>query len=398
MPDHKTGLRTRLLGLTVAIAATIPTPSYAGAIEDAFTNGKASVNARYRYETVDDSTNQDATASTLRTRVGFTTSKKKDLSMHVDFEHLTRVGDAEYNSTANGQTQYAKVVDPDVIELNQAFLKYKIIDDSDITVGRQRIIFDNARFVGNVGWRQNEQTFDAVRITGQPIKDLSINFVNVQRVKTIKGGNVDVSTNLLNVGYTAFPGRKLSGYAYLVEFDDTPANSTSTYGLRYKGATNNLLYTFEYASQSDYGDNPGSLSADYLFGELGYKIAKTAKVFVALESLGSDNGTAAFQTPLATKHAFNGWADKFLSTPNDGLEDMYVKVTGNAFGTKLVAVYHDFSAENGSIDYGTELDLVAVKKLNKTFKVLVKYADYDADTYSADTKKIWVALEMNLRQ
>jgi len=398
MPDHKNKLQINLLGLAVAIAATTPVTSVAGALEDAFTNGKTSVNMRYRYETVEDSVNLDATASTLRTRVGFTTSDKEALSAHIDFEHLTRAGDPEYNSTTNGLTQYATVADPDATELNQAFLKYHVIDNTDIILGRQRIILDNARFVGNVGWRQNEQTFDAIHLASKPVKDLAIHFVNVQRVKTITSTNIDVNTNLLNAAYSAAPGGTLSAYAYMIEFDDTPANSTGTYGLRYKGASSDLLYTLEYASQSDYGDNPGSLSANYLFGELGYKIADVATVFIALESLGSDNGTAAFQTPLATKHAFNGWADKFLTTPANGLDDMYIKAEGNALGLKLTAVYHDFSAENGGVDYGTELDLVATKKLNETFKVLVKYADYSADTFSADTQKIWVALEMDLKQ
>lgn len=367
-------------------------------LEEAFSDGKASVNFRYRYETVDDSVNEDASASTLRTRLGFTTSDKFDLSAHMDFEHVTRVGDADYNSGANGQTQFASVIDPDVEELNQAYLKYSFTDDSAGLAGRQRIILDNARFVGNVGWRQNEQTFDAIRITSEEIKDLSIDLANLQQINTITGGSIEVNANLLNIGYSAFPGGKLTGYAYLLEYDDTPANSISTYGLRYKGAADKLLYTLEYASQADYGDNPASLDADYLFAELGYKVADKTSVFIAMETLGSDDGAYGFQTPLATKHAFNGWADKFLGTPADGLQDTYLKAVSNLGGIKLVAMYHDFSADNGSADYGTELDLLAVKKITKSTKVLLKYADYDADTFSTDTQKIWLALEVGLKQ
>ena len=35
------------------------------------------------------------------------------------------------------------------------------------------------------------------------------------------------------------------------------------------------------------------------------------------EELGSNAGLYGLQTPLATLHAFNGWADKFLVTPVD---------------------------------------------------------------------------------
>lgn len=389
--------KTCIAALITAISSPISS-LHASALEDAFSEGKASVNARYRYETVDDSVNKDATASTLRTRLGFTTSDKFDLSAHVDFEHITRLGDPEYNSGINGQSQFAKVLDPDASELNQAYLTYKIIDNTNLKLGRQRIILDNARFVGNVGWRQNEQTFDAFRLSSKPAKDFAIDLVNIQQVNTITGGSVSMNSNLLNLSYSAFPGGKLSAYAYLLDYDNAPGDSTSTYGLRYKGAADKLLYTLEYATQSDYADNPSSLSADYLFAELGYKVADDTSVFIAMESLGSDDGIASFQTPLATKHAFNGWADKFLGTPATGLEDTYIKAVSKLGGIKLVAVYHDFGSDTGGIDYGTELDLVAIKKLTKSVKAIVKYASYDADAFSADTKKLWLSLEVDLKQ
>src|SRR3546814_3293516 len=68
------------------------------------------------------------------------------------------------------------------------------------------------------------------------------------------------------------------------------------------------------------------------------------------------NGVVAFQTPLATLHAFNGWADRFLSTPGNGLEDIYVGVGGKHGQWNWQALWHDFSADRGGADYGTELD------------------------------------------
>ena len=49
---------------------------------------------------------------------------------------------------------------------------------------------------------------------------------------------------------------------------------------------------------------------------------------VGWEVLGGDDSTVlneAFQTPLATLHAFQGWADVFLSTPAAGIDDKYLK-------------------------------------------------------------------------
>ncbi len=74
----------------------------------------------------------------------------------------------------------------------------------------------------------------------------------------------------------------------------------------------------------------------------------------------SGDGTDAFQTPLATGHAFNGITDKFLTTPDDGLEDIYVKAAYSFAKVPLVekislaAAYHDFEADRGGADYGSE--------------------------------------------
>jgi len=385
-----------ITGLSLAVAGlSVPQISFADSLTEAFSAGKASVNMRYRYESVEDGNpaTRDAEAHTLRSRLGFTTASYNDLKAHADFEVINTGGD--FDSGNNGHTDYAKVIDPKGEELNQAWLSYTGIDSTDFKLGRQRIILDNARFVGNVGWRQNEQTFDAFNITYESIADVKFSLIHIAQINTIKGGSVETAHNLLNVGLDKTPIGKITAYAYML--DDDAETDTDTLGLRFKGSAGSFLYTAEFAQQSDAGDNPADLSATYLFGEAGYKVS-TTKLFLGYESLGSDDGNAGFQTPLATKHAFNGWADKFLSTPADGLNDAYIKVVSKFSGVKLVGLYHDFSSDNGNTDYGTELNLVLVKPINKTFKGLIKYADYSADDFSTDTKKIWFALEANFKQ
>ena len=119
----------------------------------------------------------------------------------------------------------------------------------------------------------------------------------------------------------------------------------------------------------------------------------------AIEVLGSDEGTYGFQTPLATKHAYNGWADKFLGTPADGLEDMYLKFVAKAAGMKFVAVYHDYTGENSGDDFGSEVNLLAVKPFAKKYTIGLKYAAYTAPDNTTliattDTDKIWLWGEM----
>ncbi len=98
----------------------------------------------------------------------------------------------------------------------------------------------------------------------------------------------------------------------------------------------------------------------------------------------------AFQTPLATLHVFQGWADKFLTTPAAGVEDLYLGGSANFGALALNLVWHDFSAEATNADYGTEWDASAGYKFVQRYEVLVKLADYRTDGFATDTRKAWV--------
>lgn len=92
-------------------------------------------------------------------------------------------------------------------------------------------------------------------------------------------------------------------------------------------------------------------------------------------------------------HAFNGWADQFLATPADGLDDLYATVKFKAGKWGLTGVYHDFSSETGSSDYGTEFDLSAGRKLGERYGLLLKGAFFSSDSPAyVDTNKIWIML------
>ena len=60
--------------------------------------------------------------------------------------------------------------------------------------------------------------------------------------------------------------------------------------------------------------------------------------------LASDN-SQGFRTPLATLHAFNGWADLFLDTPPDGLSDIYVRGGLDIAKWVIDARFHSFRSD-----------------------------------------------------
>ena len=370
------------------------------------------IDVRYRYENVDqDGIAKDANASTLRTKLGYKTGKLHDFSATLEFENVTYLGGEGFNNTINGKTIRPVVADPDSTEVNHAFLTYTGLPDTTLQVGRQPHNLDNQRFIGTVGWRQNDQTYDSAAIINTSLPDTTLVYSYVDNVNRIFSddhplGDLETSTHVINASYAGWEYGKLTGYGYLIDLDDSAVFglSSKTFGVRFSGAAPvaddvKLLYTAEYARQSDHGDNPTNYSADYytLEGGAGYK-GLTAKL--GYEVLGSDNGgTVAFQTPLATLHKFNGWADKFLTTPAAGLEDLYASVAYKISdvsemldGTQFTVVYHDFSADTGGTDYGSEWNASIGRDFMEHYSVLLKYADYNADSFATDTQKVWVQL------
>jgi hypothetical protein len=369
------------------------TPAQAAGLDAALSDGKVNVDMRLRYEAVDDNTNQKATAGTLRTRLGYQTGDFQNLFALGEFEAVRSVaGLDEYAPLRSG---YATVADPEVTQINQALLGYTGLPDTTIRLGRQRLIIGNARFVGNVGWRQNEQTFDAVSLLNTSLPDTTLTYAFVDKVNGILPAfDADVSDHLLNAAYRGLAAGTVTAYAYLLEDDNSQANN-DTYGLRFDGSSalspdNTLLYTAEFASQST---DTNDASYTLLEGGLQYSGITTK---LGYEVLGSDNGAYGFQTPLATKHAFNGWSDEFLATPAAGLQDVMLSVGGKLSGIKLLGVYHDFSSDEGSTDYGTEVDLLAAKKFGNRYTVGLKYASYSADTWKTDTDKLWLWGELKI--
>jgi len=385
----------------------------ADSLSEVLSKGKVSAAFNYRYEQVDQQgIGKKAQASTLRSRLGYQTATLKGISGKLELEDVSVIGNEQYNSTANGKTAYPVVADPEDAELNQAYLQFTGVEGLTLTGGRQRIKLDNDRFIGNVGWRQNEQTFDAVRLAFSPMADLVGTYLYLANVNRIFGehhpnaalADSRMDSHLLHLGWTGQAALQVSAYGYLLDFENAPAASTQTFGIRFTGAlkpgeTFTLLYTAEYADQSDYALGAAINQGDYYFIALGAGVMGIT-VQAAYEVLSGD-GVYGFATPLATAHAFQGWADKFLATPATGVEDLYFTLSGKAAGLKLVGVYHLFSSDAGDFKYGTETDLLIMKPISENILVSAKYAMYAADRNpqntggtAVDTDKLWLTGEL----
>jgi hypothetical protein len=400
--NHGNGALALLTGFALAIAGHAPAADGTG-LAEAIAGGEAGVELRYRYEFVDqDGFDENANASTLRLRLNYETRDWRGFSAFAEFDQVMEVLLDEFNSGSGTSTgdrdQYPVVADPNGSDLNQFYFQYSQGADWLARLGRQRILLDDQRYVGGVGWRQNEQTYDGLSFTYAGFERARVFYSYVANVNRIFGSGVpagdhEQNTHLLNVKTELTDQVGLVGYAYLIDNDDAPAFSTDTFGLRGTGALNldfgRLALLGEYAVQSDAANNPASFDTDYFRLQADWS-RDAFSAGLGFEALGSDNGQG-FRTPLATLHAFNGWADQFLATPGAGLEDLYLKAGYDVGGWKLQAVYHEFSAQSGGQDFGSELDFAASTTLGGRYKLLLKAARFSADAAPfEDTTKIWI--------
>lgn len=387
-----------LLPVALALASITGSAFAEDSIAQALKDGKVSGNLNLRYEGVEqDNALQDASAFTLRTRLGFTTGKVSGFSATIEMEDNRIVlGQDDYSVPPTGFNTgiYSVIADPEHTELDQGFIQFQQ-ENVTVKVGRQVIAHDQHRFIGHVGWRQDRQTFDAATIIYAASDKLKLDYSYITQRNRIFAEAADLNSkdHLLHGTYQTQHGT-FAAYSYLLEVDNTLDNALDTYGARFSGANDStgtkLHYHVEYASQSS-KSGESDFDANYLFLQAGATVSGiTAKV--GYEVLGSDEGAYGFQTPLATLHAFNGWADIFLSTPAQGLVDLSFTLTGNVLGGNWLAIYHDYEADEASEtvdDLGSEINLQYTKKFTSNYSMGVKYAAYSGESSRIDTDKLW---------
>ena len=362
---------------------------------------------RYRLEQVhQDGFPHDALASTLRTRLGYRFREHEGWSALVSMQDNRAIGDDRYNSTRNGRFAYPVVADPGDTGLDQAYVQYRGWKALELRLGRQVIKLDNDRFVGNVGFRQLEQSFDAFRATWRPADALRIDYAYLTRVNRIFGAHnpdplkarQNLDTHLLHAAWTQ-PYATLVGYLYLIGNQSLPASSHRDLGLRWVGhavrdADWRLDYTLEATQQRAWKDGTLDGSRHYLHGEVALAVnAWSGKL--GHERL-QGNGISALQTPLATLHAFNGWSDRFLVTPPNGLADSYAALGWKANRWHVQAIAHRFGATHTRLHYGNELDFSAAYAFGRHLATSLALANYRADHYGTSTRTLWLTLQYKL--
>lgn len=399
------------ISLRCLLLAAASTLAHAGVTETTLAEPPAAepwiaptIDIRARYEFGDTAGLDASQAFTLRERLGLKTTAWHGFSAFIEGEFSQAAID-DYHGGALGATPFdpakTPIFDPETNELNQLYLQYAGYE-SIVKIGRQRLIYDNAAFIGNVGWRQNEQTFDALSFNNKSIQDLTLNLAYIDQVNRIFGSNADNQTAnrqdvsseiyLLNSSYTGLKGLTLGGYAYLMSFDGPAVEGldNQTYGITTKTDLLGISLYGEIAYQTDAGPTNDT---EALYAH--FSAAKTlgTHTFTA----GVEFLDAGFQTPLATVHAFNGFADAFIGQritgTHGGLTNPYLSHSLPIFwGMKWTNTLHAFGDNSLSTDRGWEIDSVLVKKFNDQFTAISKLAHFESEGALPTTTRFSVEL------
>ncbi|GHG77627.1 hypothetical protein GCM10010919_33390 [Alishewanella longhuensis] len=393
--------------LPVVVLSALPLSVFptlaANELSSALAQSSVSAQVRYRLEAVDqDNTLEDAFASTLRSRLTVNSSKVSGFSALLQVDNVSVLGGERFNSTVNGNTAYSVVADPKGTDINQALLRYQNDNGTSFSAGRQLVNHTNQRFLGGVSWRQNEQTLDGYRLQHTFSDNINAelgHFYNVNRVFGPKGAAADQqgSFNTALLLWQLNPAHQLAAFGYDFDFANWATRSSRTVGVDYQGKLAKgptLSWQLALAKQDDAHNAPLSFSHRYHRLSVSWAL-QNVTLQVGQERL-AGNGQSAFQTPLATLHAFSGFADIFLNTPEKGLRDNWLQIDVKGKAIALTLAYHRFDSDTGSLKYGDEWNVSANYPFNKQLSALVKLAYYNADTLAVDTSKVWLMLSYQL--
>ncbi|WP_341210123.1 alginate export family protein, partial [Alteromonas stellipolaris] len=208
--------------------ACFSAPSFAQSWHDVLSEASAWADLNLRYESVDqDNALDDASALTLRTRLGFKSGTLNGFSFTAEVEDSRIVmgqGDYTVGPTGYNVGEYSVIADPETTEVDQAFIQYK---NEKLTLkgGRQVIALDNHRFVGHVGWRQDRQTFDGVTATYAFNEKVNFFYGYLTQRNRIfaEAADFDSKDHLFNASFKTAVG-KFTAYGYLLEIDNDTDN------------------------------------------------------------------------------------------------------------------------------------------------------------------------------
>ena len=356
---------------------------------------------RVRSETVKRQSDH-ADALTLKLRINGTRVFNSNLKGFVQLDHVQSFLDNKHSDGVLA-TNEPVIADPAGSEVNQLNLQYTL-GTTEFTLGRQIIDHGDHRFVGDVGFRQNDQTYDGLRIQHDTIGGLEIDYAFISKVNRIFGndagttlkpsdsrfndldgerpaqllGNHRVDAHLFRGTAKVWDYVDLSAFSYFIHNRDAANFSNRTIGtsadFKYKLGNIKWSASLIFAQQKQQ-EQPIESWLNFYRWELGAEL-NPFTLSLRQEYFEERDGIA-FTTPLATLHKFQGWADQFLATPSSGLVDNSILILWRKRPFMVDFRIHLFDTVLNKTSIAREYDLDLIFKPDRKHEFSFRFAKFN---------------------
>ncbi len=377
---------------------------------------------RSRFASIDDNAGK---AASILLRLTLNTQWNDEFRSTIEMDS---VKDFFNDDHSDGVIFNGKPVIPDVAgtEINQAFVSFNH-DALNIKLGRQRINFDDQRFIGGNGFWQNEQTFDALLSRLNWLTNSSITYAYVANVNRIFGeeagkylddsdinytptnnkrqahllGDHKLESHLTRIEWNEWDYSQWVSYLYIIDNKDLPRSSNNTFGTSY-----NFNYRFDAlkyrlqieAAMQKHTEISDAQTLPYYLIDMGANI-DAYEISTRYEILSAKANTN-FITPLGSLHDFQGWANVFSPIPRQGIKDASLRFLWRAAPFKMDVHYHTFFGYTDNNKLGNEVDVEFVYKPAPKHAISLRFAHFrsasNITTSVQDNKEIFLDYSYNL--
>lgn len=295
--------------------------------------------------------------------------------------------------------------------MHQAWAEYAFNKRLSLKVGRQELVYDDTRILGNVDWAQQARAHDLALLKyehnfkihiGAAFNQTNEKLINTNypttNYKTMQFvwfnqnlSGVNLSLLFLNNGYQYEDNSTLAlGIVYKNVFSQT-AGGRLTYDMQQLSLATSVYYTGGKDAQSR------NLSAYYLAVEANYKPNSAFTMTAGYELLSGTSDFEKVANPSSyvnrsfnpfygTNHKFNGYMDYFYVgnyLNKNGLNDLYGALNYKKDRFSIGSTIHSFAAANKvrsitgdemKTQLGIEVDIYAGLELNDQVKLSVGYS------------------------
>lgn len=376
---------------------------------------------RHGYKTLFPDNVDPATFVSQRTRLNFGYNTE-DLHLYISTQDV-RVW---------GETAQSNTPEDNGLSVHEAWAQIFLRPDISFKLGRQEIVYDDQRILGNSNWGQRARNHDAAVFKYQPStiklhlgfaynqekEVLTGNVLNINNYKSLQYLWVNKNWEKINASFLFLN----NGLQFINETDpsknETRYSQTTGFHLVSKISTvkisSNLFYQFGH----DLANNNINAYLVSLQGNIPVMQQLNLGLGGELQS-GNDYGTPsdgqnkAFTPLYGTNHKFNGYMDYFYADnhkDNVGLIDVFGQANFD-FNSRsgFILNFHKFFAPSKidsdiSADLGFEIDLVTSYSLNKFVVAKAGYSHFFAsegiervkNNYDSNTNNWgWLMISIN---